>query len=1713
VRDLQAGTTTLASIDPSGNRLNNIVGALISADGKSVVFNRLGANAGSELYVRNLETGVTNLVLNGGAGSSPVLVAPSISANGRFISYVNIGYLNNSPLLILYVYDSQSQTTNQIATAPIPGGSLKGDSISDDGRYVSYISNSGAFVLDRGDSFGNIPITGGAEIALLNGDFPNNQAPVVTQQIVSQSIVKGNVFNISVANNFADPDAGEVLSYTAKLANGDPLPAWLGFNPKNGSFSGTPGDGDAANLSVVVRAIDKGGFRAPITFNLDVTNGNFNAPITSPGVANVGNVIVGDFNGDGKADLATIPVVNFAAYKGSPKISILLGNGSGSFGAATEYAVGSPYVAQPETFAIPPVAIAGGDFNGDGKTDLVTLNMVSQTTNASLLLANNSGGLDPQINVLTGARNEFDSNLQQAIFTGDFNNDQKQDILITNATPAKETATVLLGNGSGGFSTPISSKINSITAPFIGDFNNDGNLDYAAYFNPGSAGVGVSISLGKGDGSFNSPINSPVTDGHVGSLAGMVNGDFNGDGKLDIVFLSGINSFSQIGANILAILGDGTGHFGTPVITSNLPQPKQSVPLITGDFNGDGKLDLASTESYPTNQSLLTRRFLVYEGLGNGQFESGVSYSVSDGASGLVSGDFNGDGKLDAVGVGTMSTTVLLNNGSNSTTNSVAGINFGPDGIVGVNGLGYLVPATQNAANLDFDATGILGMFDADAGQNKFNTTVTPKLGTVGNLTITPEGAFTYHLDGSKTKALPGGAIGAAFTVTSFDGTASRDIVVRILGKNDAPELVRPIADRSFRPGTRLEFSVAQDLVDPDSGDTLDYTAIQPGSQPLPNWLFFNRTTGIFSGTPAAGDLGDFDIVVKAVDRAGLAASDTFKLTISDSANGAPVVTNYLGTKPITEGNAFSFTFPADTFSDPGDVLTYSAKLSNGQKLPNWLTFDATTRTFSGTPTTANRGEIYVNLVATDAGGLTALNPVTFYVQPSANFAPVVANAITAQSIVAGTALNFAFAANTFTDANAGDVLTYTAKLANGNSLPLWLVFNATTRTFIGTPTVNDVGNLSIALTAKDPTGLTVSTNFSLNINDTSNPTNHAPLVVTPITSRSLTVGTATNFVASAFSDPDAGDVLTYSAKLTNGNDLPTWLAFDAATRTFSGTPTAGDAGILSINFIATDRAGLQGSSNFSLNITETVLDVDGITDEIENLAPNSGDGNLDGILDRLQGNVASLLIPGGVGSSDIATLVTEVGVLLANVQLLNNPSPTDIPAEVTFPTGFADFTLTGLANGAATTVEYLIPISKQNQTYNTYWKYGKTATNTTDHWYEFLYDGQTGARFLDSNNDGKSDKILLSFVDGQRGDDDLTANGTVKDPGTPGLSSTPVTLVTGTDGVLKINGIGAALAKFSVAAKTTKRTSEIGVFKIDANNAVNGIAPTASGFAATALQKSQVIFSILGDDLLNTADISRKLQVGTGDQLGFFLVNNGTVDEAIQKNNFSNVVFSIDQANANGSKYLQTTTSDNGMITLNWEQGGDQSFNDVVINLQLDTAPSTNQNLVATLQGQKEGEVVDFRNFGGKTIKADFVVKREAAYNNTIGFYKIDDAAGTITSITGAKLAPGQAGYSAAVIQNRIAGIDLAVGNGQTATINKTIAGGEIYAPFLIANGNAGTLNGNFDNVYTLYSLGNSDKTDHIRLLGDNTFGFEDLAGGGDRDFNDVIVKATFVV
>ena len=114
----------------------------------------------------------------------------------------------------------------------------------------------------------------------------------------------------------------------------------------------------------------------------------------------------------------------------------------------------------------------------------------------------------------------------------------------------------------------------------------------------------------------------------------------------------------------------------------------------------------------------------------------------------------------------------------------------------------------------------------------------------------------------------------------------------------------------------------------------------------------------------------------------------------------------------------------------------------------------------------------------------------------------------------------------------------------------------------------------------------------------------------------------------------------------------------------------------------------------------------------------------------------------------------------LSNVQAKDNPSPGDSPPGVDFPYGFFEFTVNGVTPGGSTTVTIYLPAGANP---NTYYKYGPTPGDSTDHWYEFLYDGQTGAEIA-------GNIITLHFVDGQRGDDDLTANGIIVDQGAPGV-------------------------------------------------------------------------------------------------------------------------------------------------------------------------------------------------------------------------------------------------------------------------------------------------------------------------------------------------------
>ncbi len=204
-------------------------------------------------------------------------------------------------------------------------------------------------------------------------------------------------------------------------------------------------------------------------------------------------------------------------------------------------------------------------------------------------------------------------------------------------------------------------------------------------------------------------------------------------------------------------------------------------------------------------------------------------------------------------------------------------------------------------------------------------------------------------------------------------------------------------------------------------------------------------------------------------------------LLVNNVTNTAPVLTQALADVTAIEDSVFTWSLPANTFtdSDAGDVLSYSAKLADGSALPTWLTFDIATQTLSGTPTNNQVGSIDIKIIATDAAGAIAEDIFSIAVQ-NTNDAPILVTGLSDQVVNANAILNFTLPVGAFADADAGDILNYSATLANGGSLPSWLSFNSTTKTFSGQPVFGNLGLIDIKVLASDLSGAQASDNFTI---------------------------------------------------------------------------------------------------------------------------------------------------------------------------------------------------------------------------------------------------------------------------------------------------------------------------------------------------------------------------------------------------------------------------------------------------------------------------------------------------------------------------------------------------------------------------------------------------------------------------------------------------------
>ncbi|HOP39677.1 MAG TPA: calcium-binding protein, partial [Geobacteraceae bacterium] len=178
------------------------------------------------------------------------------------------------------------------------------------------------------------------------------------------------------------------------------------------------------------------------------------------------------------------------------------------------------------------------------------------------------------------------------------------------------------------------------------------------------------------------------------------------------------------------------------------------------------------------------------------------------------------------------------------------------------------------------------------------------------------------------------------------------------------------LSDLTTNEDEQFSFQVPENAFMDEDGDPLTYNATTVNGEPLPSWLAFDPATRTFFGTPVNDNVGSLDVSVTATDLSGASANAIFSITV-ENVNDAPVVTIPLDDQSITEEDTFTFRIPDGAFTDvdEGDTLSCSAALADGDPLPDWLTFDAVTGTFSGTPTLDSIGSLDISVTALDTSG------------------------------------------------------------------------------------------------------------------------------------------------------------------------------------------------------------------------------------------------------------------------------------------------------------------------------------------------------------------------------------------------------------------------------------------------------------------------------------------------------------------------------------------------------------------------------------------------------------------------------------------------------------------------------------------------------------------------------------------------------------------------
>jgi hypothetical protein len=607
-------------------------------------------------------------------------------------------------------YGSAGNDANGLVLADVNG----------DGKLDAIVANCGLFSCPNGDGI--------VSVLLGNGDgsfraaVPYDAGSYQTHSISSGDVNGDGRLDIVVANECTGSNCASG-SISVLLGNGDGTLQAAALYSSGGLYANAVATGDFngdGRLDVAVAS-------NVIGVLLGNGDGTFQSTVTYPsGGGGANAIVVSDLNGDGRNDLiATNYCAGTNCANGGGVVAVLVGNGDGSFRAPQSYGSGG-YGA---------TALAVADVNGDGKYDVLMVDTCNVTGPGcgigffGLILGNGDGTFQAAVSYGSGG---YYSN---SVAVGDLNADGRTEVVVANycanstSCPGGGVVGVLIGDGDGTFRPAITygSGGNSAESVSVADVNRDGIPDLvvsnvcASSTNCSYGTVG--FLLGNGDGTFKSPVS--FASGGGGGAHSLAVGDVNADGKLDVVIANYcVSSSNCINGVVGVLLGNGDGTFQNATAFNSGGYFPWSVALA--DVNGDGKLDIVMGNECAAQGECTAGLVSVLIGNGDGTFHSAVVYgSGGFNAQAVVAGDVNSDGKIDiAVENGGGGVGVLLGNGDGTFQTAVVAATPAS------NGLGQMVLADLNGDGVLDIASAVANFVALGNGDGTFQPAIA--LGFVG---------------------------------------------------------------------------------------------------------------------------------------------------------------------------------------------------------------------------------------------------------------------------------------------------------------------------------------------------------------------------------------------------------------------------------------------------------------------------------------------------------------------------------------------------------------------------------------------------------------------------------------------------------------------------------------------------------------------------------------------------------------------------------------------------------------------------------------------------------------------------------------------------------------------------------------------------------------------------------------------------------------------